>query len=267
MKNAKGKSPAFQFYVKDWLSDPELQKAHPTTRGVWINLLCYMWDAPERGKLETNERDLCQLGSCLPEDVKLFLSDVKRLNFCDFSVTCHKNVTSGHGDVTLKNRRMRRDDKYRIKARKRKEKQREKERDVEEINKLSRTGHEPVTQNGNHTPTPTPTPIPTPIPTAKLKEKEYKEKEIYDFYKTEINPSRKSSTRAKENIRYYLKKYSKEQLLETIKNYKLICGDDPEFKKDPANFFGKKDKYFIDCLSENFELPKKEDDDPWEGRL
>ena len=156
MKNAKGKAPSFQFYVKDWLSDPELQKAHPTTRGIWINLLCYMWDAPERGKVETNERELCQLGSCLPEDVRLFLSDVKRLNFCDFSETCHKNVTGGHSYVTLKNRRMRRDEKYRIKARKRKQKQRKKEIEVEEVEE----SHRIVTQNGNHTPTPTPTPTP-----------------------------------------------------------------------------------------------------------
>ena len=126
MKNVKGKAPSFQFYVKDWLSDPELQKAHPATRGIWINLLCYMWDAPERGKLETDTREMCQLGSCLPEDVKLFFSDTERLNFCDMT-------RNSHGVVTLINRRMQRDNKYRISARKRKQKQRLKEKVIPEI--------------------------------------------------------------------------------------------------------------------------------------
>jgi len=95
-----------------------------------------------------------------------------------------------------------------------------------------------------------------------IKEKEYKEKEIYDFYKREINPLKKSSVRAKENIRFYLKKYSKDDLIESINNYKTVCGDDPEYKKDPANFFEKKEKYFIDYLPENFEPPKKDTDKP-----
>jgi phage replication O-like protein O len=80
---------------------------------------------------------------------------------------------------------------------------------------------------------------------------------LYNFYKTEISPLRKSSTRAKENISYYLKKYSFEDLKKSIENYKItIDGTDPQFRKDPANFFGKLDKYFLDYLPENFESPK-----------
>jgi len=86
---------------------------------------------------------------------------------------------------------------------------------------------------------------------------------IYNFYKTEINPLKKSSVRAKENIKHYLKKYSQEQLIGSIKNYKTVCGDDPEYRKDPANFFGKKDRYFIDYIPENFEPIKKETYDPF----
>ena len=80
--------------------------------------------------------------------------------------------------------------------------------------------------------------------------------EIYNFYKTEINPSRKSSQRAKRNIKYYLKKYSQDDLKMSVINYKKVCGDNPEYKKDPANFFGKNDQYFLDYLPENFKLPK-----------
>lgn len=92
--------------------------------------------------------------------------------------------------------------------------------------------------------------------------KEYKEQSdsLYNFYKTEINPLKKSSARAKENITYYLKKYSYEQLLVAIKNYKKVSKDDePKYKKDPANFFGKNDRYFIDYLPKNFESPQTQD--------
>lgn len=82
---------------------------------------------------------------------------------------------------------------------------------------------------------------------------------IYNFYKTEINSTRKSSIRAKKNIKYYLKKYTQEQLMKSIKNYKTVCGKDPEYRKDPANFFGKNDRCFIDYLPENFESPKKDE--------
>lgn len=83
-------------------------------------------------------------------------------------------------------------------------------------------------------------------------------KEIYNFYKTEINPTRKSATRAKKNIKFYLKKYSQEQLIRSIKNYKTTCSDDPDYRKDPANFFGRNDQYFIDYLDGQFEAPKKQ---------
>lgn len=158
MKNCEGKSPAFQFYVKDWLSDPELQKAHPITRGIWINLLCYMWDAPDRGKLETNERELCQLGSCLLEDIKIFLDDAKRLDFCDICVTCHASSQNCHADVTIKNRRMFREYVNNEKARMRKAKQRKREVEQKQEKKKSRSCHADVTPLS-----PTPTPTPTPI--------------------------------------------------------------------------------------------------------
>lgn len=80
---------------------------------------------------------------------------------------------------------------------------------------------------------------------------------LYNFYKTEISPLRKSSTRAKENIHYYLKKYPFGDLKKSILNYQsTINGTEPQYRKDPANFFGKNDRYFVDYLPENFEEPK-----------
>ena len=47
------------------------------------------------------------------------------------------------------------------------------------------------------------------------------------------------------------------KFLNLILNYKKVCGDDPKYKKDPANFFQKTDKYFIDYLPESFKDPNE----------
>lgn len=84
--------------------------------------------------------------------------------------------------------------------------------------------------------------------------------ELYEFYKNEIKPLRKSSQRAKENLSYYLKKYSFENLKISIENYNsTLNGTEPKFRKDPANFFGKNERPFIDYLPENFESINTED--------
>jgi len=82
---------------------------------------------------------------------------------------------------------------------------------------------------------------------------------IYNFYISEINPLRKTRSRAIINIQKWLNKYSCDELIECVKNYKTICIDnDPKYRKDPANFFGVNEVYHIDYLPENFNIPKKE---------
>ena len=50
-KNSRTKAPAFQFYAADWLTDPSLRLCSAETRGVWIDLLCFMFLAPDPGFL------------------------------------------------------------------------------------------------------------------------------------------------------------------------------------------------------------------------
>ncbi len=50
-KNASERLPSFQFYPGDWLTDTSLRMCSPETRGVWIDLLCHMHMANERGFL------------------------------------------------------------------------------------------------------------------------------------------------------------------------------------------------------------------------
>lgn len=98
-----GKAPAFQFYVKDWLSDPELQCVSASSRGLWIDALCYMWEAPERGKLIGTVDEISKLLRATNGDFTQFLDDLKRHKFA--------TVTFGDNELTLINRRMFREQK------------------------------------------------------------------------------------------------------------------------------------------------------------
>ncbi len=46
--------PSFQFYPGDWLKDPDLRRCSPAARGVWIDVLCLMFECEPRGLLTTN---------------------------------------------------------------------------------------------------------------------------------------------------------------------------------------------------------------------
>lgn len=41
--------PAMPFYVGDWLKCPEVRALSPDLRGLWFDLICYMWQSSERG--------------------------------------------------------------------------------------------------------------------------------------------------------------------------------------------------------------------------
>jgi uncharacterized phage protein (TIGR02220 family) len=117
-KKIMGKAPAFQFYVRDWLSDPQLRLASPSTRGIWIDLLCFMWEAPERGKITTTKEKLGRMVGAENGDLEQFFDDVEELSFCDI-------VTHDNNKITLCNRRMSRDEKNKINNKLRQQRYRE----------------------------------------------------------------------------------------------------------------------------------------------
>ena len=53
-----GKQPGFYFFPGDWLKDPALRSCDIADRGSWIDLLCFMWESEERGKLVLNGRPM-----------------------------------------------------------------------------------------------------------------------------------------------------------------------------------------------------------------
>lgn len=48
-----GKLPAFLFYPGDWRKDPALQSCSLAARGLWTEMLCLMFECPNRGELST----------------------------------------------------------------------------------------------------------------------------------------------------------------------------------------------------------------------
>lgn len=103
------KAPAFQFYVRDWLSDPQLKMASHFSKGVWIDLLCYMWESPSRGELAGSEDNFCRMLGLTCTEFSTFIKEAETLNFA--SVT--KSNNGGNAEVTIRNRRMVRDEKER----------------------------------------------------------------------------------------------------------------------------------------------------------
>lgn len=47
------KLPAFMFYPGDWLKDPNLRRCSLAARGMWVDLMCLMFECEERGVLAT----------------------------------------------------------------------------------------------------------------------------------------------------------------------------------------------------------------------
>lgn len=102
MDDTMNKRPSFQFYPADWLKDPDLQICNMSTIGIWINILCRMWESKKEGLLSGTIEELALLAGSKKSEFNQFLKDAKLHNFCD---VLH-DVTKSHRNVTLKCRRM-----------------------------------------------------------------------------------------------------------------------------------------------------------------
>ena len=104
------KPPAMQFYVSDWLGDPAVGACSPATRGIWFDWLCGMWRR-QTGYLEGTILALSRVGRCSGEEAifalkELVANDAADVTFPLHVTICNIDVTS---NVTVTNRRMKRD--------------------------------------------------------------------------------------------------------------------------------------------------------------
>lgn len=105
-----GKAPAFMFYVKDWISYPDLKICSHSTKGIWADFICHMWFANPKGKLTATRGELQRMVGATNSDFDYFLAEAWRHGFCDIGVDSNENVTDHNGnerqEITLINRRI-----------------------------------------------------------------------------------------------------------------------------------------------------------------
>ena len=100
MDETMNKRPSLQFYPADWRKDPQLQMACMATQGMWINLLCIMWESDPEGIIQGSPLAIKRILGCTDEEYDTFICDIKLYLFGD--------VTESDGLVTIKCRRMHR---------------------------------------------------------------------------------------------------------------------------------------------------------------
>lgn len=100
------KLPAFQFYTGDWLKDPQLSMCSPSTRGIWVDLLCAMHELGRCGQVTGTVEQICRPCRCTSAEMSAALAEL------DSTKTAI--VSERNGFVTVTCRRMNREYKERI---------------------------------------------------------------------------------------------------------------------------------------------------------
>lgn len=105
------KIPSFQFYPEDWRKDPSLACVSHAAKGLWIDMLCLMFESDRRGYLQINGKaptneQLAKMVRCSPDELAQWLVELKAAS-----------VFSQTGSGILFSRRMVRDEDMRKKRR------------------------------------------------------------------------------------------------------------------------------------------------------
>ncbi len=102
------KNPAFQFYPGDWMKDPQLRAVSSACRGLWIDMLCLMWESARRGFLvhptgrAVTTEQLARMTGNSADDTAGMLQELEDCGVC-----------SRTGDGILYSRRLERDERIR----------------------------------------------------------------------------------------------------------------------------------------------------------
>ena len=75
----KEKSPAFQFYPKDWLADPNVRAMTHAERGIYIDLLCSCWT---EGSIPDDPEECARIAGWFKGGSHLVEPDMKRIIDC-----------------------------------------------------------------------------------------------------------------------------------------------------------------------------------------
>jgi hypothetical protein len=97
------KMPFMKFYPQDYLYDTRILTLEE--RAVWMDLLCFLWNAPERGRMVGSVQDLAQMVGIEWLKFRTILEGLKRKNVL--------NLTESNEKLTLISRRMIREENER----------------------------------------------------------------------------------------------------------------------------------------------------------
>ena len=99
------KFPYIQLYTGDFLKDPRLSLCAPSTRGIWVDLLCAMHDDNRSDEVKATIPQIARLCRATEEEAERAIAELNSTKTAD--------VTFCNGNVTVKNRRMKRQFKAR----------------------------------------------------------------------------------------------------------------------------------------------------------
>src|SRR5262245_16448196 len=103
------KLPGFIFYPGDWVKDPALRSVSRSARGLWIDMLCLMFECEPRGYLRINgkvptSKQLSGLLGCPESELEHLVEELR-----------NAGVLSESRDGCIFSRRLVRDDEIRSK--------------------------------------------------------------------------------------------------------------------------------------------------------
>ena len=94
------KLPWFKFFPADWIKETRILSAEE--KGIWIDLLAYMWESPTRGKIVSDWESIGKMIGVPWLDIATIVTRMKWKNVLD--------LTEANKIITLKCRRMERDE-------------------------------------------------------------------------------------------------------------------------------------------------------------
>ena len=104
------KLPSFQFYPGDWMKDPALRSMSPLARGIWMDILCVMFESEKRGYLQINgkapsEEQIARMDGCSGDEISRAMSELREASV--FSTTANGVIYSRRivRDEEIRNKR------------------------------------------------------------------------------------------------------------------------------------------------------------------
>lgn len=98
------KLPFMQFYPGDWLIDT--RRLSLEAKGAWIELIVVLWNSETRGVLKTKLSELRSLFGIKTSRIRILLEELKEQKICDIE-------EAENGELTIRSRRILREEKTR----------------------------------------------------------------------------------------------------------------------------------------------------------